>query len=213
MSSTDPMLQMLDFLGPRLFEIDGQLAFWINVIKRSDPKSVKNLLKMIEGMDGLQKYIFARQILIDGFDKMVPETEDKDSDEETIIDDTYGSLEEMREESDEMSDHNQDFPETLSLSSVKTYKTASEDEEDKILVDNEELFSEIGEQSTRSLVDFEDDLTDVSFNSEEETYRSCEDQSDHIVSLSTITSMGSEKSRQFFRESSEDSDSSFSGFW
>ena len=222
MSSTDQLLQMMDLLGPQLFEIDGNLALWIQIIGTADPKTVNELLKIIKHMDALQKYLLAKQILVEGFvnvcqstDKVEDNVQDYDSDAETIIDDSYASLEEVRQEPNSSCEHESGGPETASLSSMKTYKTALDDDVNSLL-DNEEIDSEIGDKSTRSLVDFEDDLSDVSYDSFESDRSDdgmTDDHSDHIVSLSTITSMDSETTRDFLPDlSGEDSDSSFSGF-
>ena len=209
MDSNDFILKAIESFGPKVFEINGCLSFWTIIIETFNEKRVNQLLELIEDMDSQQKYDFVKHLLKYGFDSIVdqkshPNHKNNDSDEETEIDENHF----------ESDDNRSDKTDRMSDCSTKTYETALDLDEHHFDASDEESFgSESDDRTTRSLVDIENDFSDVN-DIEEDSMASGNGLSGQILSLSTITSIGSQRSGTNSQSNvlSDESDNSFHGF-
>ena len=216
MSSNELMLEFIESFGPQLFELKGSLSLWLAIIQTSNPISVNRLLKMIEDMDSLQRYSLAKLILEVGFDCVdlmsYPNKEEDNSGEETEIEDiVYESDDQISDGINLLDKFKDKRDDQMSECSTKSYATAL-DVNDLMSDHNSDTETVIcDERTTRSLDNFEDDSNDTLSYDSDVSQRSNESDgslSGHILSLSTITSFGTQPISQT-NITSDDSDNSF----
>jgi hypothetical protein len=171
MNSKEVILQMIQQFGPKLFELNGSLTLWMNILETMNMQTINTLVDKIVDMDCHERYQFAKRILNGGMDSAMDQlnaNNSQESDEETAIEDTVY----------------EDTDQTRSMSSEKSYQSALDSQDD---------------QSTDGLADDDHNTTDTDFSSNgsqqsDVSRESSDGLSGRILSLSTITSIGSQRS-------------------